>query len=459
MDSKSMEANKFRQIPSVDKVIADNRMAPINNMLPHDIVVEVVRSYLVELRSSIASGTSCPSVKQIIDSIYADAKNLWQSSLSPVINASGVILHTNLGRAPLSQTTITAMEDAAKGYTNLEYDLVTGKRGSRHIHIENLLRRLTGAEAAHVVNNNASAVLLALSALAKRKEVIVSRGQSVEIGGRFRVPDVMQQSGAKLKEVGTTNRTYISDYEEAIGDKTATLLRVHRSNFMTVGFTHDVELSEMVETAKEYNITVIDDLGSGCLLNTAEFGLILEPTVQKSISDGADIVCFSGDKLLGGPQAGIIVGKKKLVEKLRKHPLSRAIRIDKLCLAGLIATLIHYIKGEAASRIPVWQMISTPITQIEKRSNIWTKAFGASVTIIDGVSTVGAGSIPGSTLPTKLVAIRPTSKQKLQDIVYRLRSQKPYVVGRIEKDTLLLDLRTTLPSEDADLIKAIQSVL
>jgi len=454
-----MAGNQFRQIPSVDRVIADKKMDPIKNLLPYDIVVEVVRGYLDNLRSSIAGGTSCPSISQIIDSIYVEAITLTKSSLSSVINASGVILHTNLGRAPLSQEAISAMDDVAKGYANLEYGLSAGKRDSRQTHIENLLCRLTGAEAAHVVNNNASAVLLALSAFAKRKEVIVSRGQSVEIGGKFRIPDVMQQSGAKLKEVGTTNRTYISDYEEAIGDKTAALLRVHRSNFMTVGFTHDAKLTEMGETAKSCNILLIDDLGSGCLLNTSKFGLISEPTVQESISAGADIVCFSGDKLLGGPQAGIIIGKKNLLEKLKNHPLSRAIRIDKLRLAGLIATLIAYIKGEAISKIPVWQMISTPITLLEKRANSWAKAFGAVAKVIDGFSTVGAGSIPGSTLPTKLVAIKPASKQNLLEIVRILRSQRPYVIGRIEKNTLLLDPRTTLPSQDAYLIKAIQSVL
>ena len=455
----TMNNSQLRHIPSVDKVIASKRMNTLKSMLPHETVVVMVRDYLEQLRFSVSNGASCPSIDEIIDSVSATADDLLQPSLSRVINASGVILHTNLGRAPLSDESIAAMGNAAKGYTNLEFDLSTGKRGSRFIHVEKLLCQLTGAEAAHVVNNNASAVMLALSALAKRKEVIVSRGQAVEIGGKFRVPDVMQQSGAKLKEVGTTNRTYISDYEEAISNKTAALLRVHRSNFMTVGFTHDVEVREMTELAKKYGKYVIDDLGSGCLLDTSKYGLIFEPTVQSSISVDADIVCFSGDKLLGGPQAGIIVGRKHLIDKLKKHPLSRAIRIDKMCLAGLAATLIHYLKGEETAKIPVWQMISAHLSQIGKRANQWVDTIGVCAKVVEGVSTVGAGSIPGSTLPTKLVAIKPESKQKLQKIVNKLRSNVPHVVGRIEKDTLLLDPRTVAPNEDSALIVAIQNVL
>jgi len=454
-----MNNNKLRQIPSVDKLIANKRIETLKSMLPHDTVVDIVRHYLEQLRFSIAGGTTCPSIDEMIDSITAIAEGLTQYRLQSVINASGVILHTNLGRAPLTTEAMAAIENTAKGYTNLEFDLFTGKRGSRYDHVERLLCQLTRAEAAHVVNNNASAVLLALSALAKRKEVIVSRGQAVEIGGKFRVPDVMQQSGAKLKEVGTTNRTYIADYEEAISDKTAALLRVHRSNFMTVGFTHDVEIDEMTELAEKHGKYVIDDLGSGCLLDTSQYGLITEPTVQNSISVGADIVCFSGDKLLGGPQAGIVVGKKHLVDKLKKHPLSRAMRIDKLCLAGLAATLVHYLKGEEAAKVPVWQMISASLSQIEERALQWAKAFGDYAKVVQGVSTVGAGSIPGSTLPTKLVAIKPETKQKLTAIVRKLRSNVPHVVGRIEKDTLLLDPRTVAPNEDSALIVAIRNVL
>lgn len=300
--------------------------------------------------------------------------------------------------------------------------------------------------------------MLALSALAKRKEVIVSRGQAVEIGGKFRVPDVMKQSGAKLKEVGTTNRTYISDYEEAVSEKTAALLRVHRSNFMTVGFTHDVQLAEMVELASSRGITLIDDLGSGCLIDASQYGLTYEPTVQDSVGAGADVICFSGDKLLGGPQAGIIVGKKVLIDKLKNHPLSRAIRIDKLCLAGLAATLVHYLKGEAAQKIPLWCMISTPLSDLETRATKWANVLGENTTIIDGVSTIGAGSIPGSTLPTKLLAVKPDSKQRLTTMVHLLRTRAPHIIGRIEKDTLLLDPRTVLPGEDDLIVSALQSV-
>ncbi|MBT3362961.1 MAG: L-seryl-tRNA(Sec) selenium transferase [Chloroflexi bacterium] len=453
-----MASNQFRQIPGVDKLLAEQGMHSLKGMLPHDSLVQIVRDYLDGLRASITGGASCPTIKQMIAAILLEAESLSSLNLTGVINASGVILHTNMGRAPLSDDAMSAIQAAARGYSNLEFSLDTGKRSTRYGHVEKLICRLTGAEAAHVVNNNASAVMLALSALAKRKEVIVSRGQAVEIGGKFRVPDVMKQSGAKLKEVGTTNRTYISDYEEAVSEKTAALLRVHRSNFMTVGFTHDVQLAEMVELASSRGITLIDDLGSGCLIDASQYGLTYEPTVQDSVGAGADVICFSGDKLLGGPQAGIIVGKKVLIDKLKNHPLSRAIRIDKLCLAGLAATLVHYLKGEAAQKIPLWCMISTPLSDLETRATKWANVLGENTTIIDGVSTIGAGSIPGSTLPTKLLAVKPDSKQRLTTMVHLLRTRAPHIIGRIEKDTLLLDPRTVLPGEDDLIVSALQSV-
>ena len=452
-------SDQLRLIPSVDKIIADERMAPAMETLPHDTVVALVRDYLAKLRAGIASGSACPDMDGIARDILRQVDELVEPSLRSVINATGVILHTNLGRSLLSDETVSAMESAARNYTNLELDLASGKRGLRHDHVERLLVSLTGAEAAVVVNNNASAVLIALAALAKRKEVVVSRGQAVEIGGKFRIPDVMQQSGAKLKEVGTTNRTYIADYEAAISERTAALLSVHRSNFMTVGFTHDVELEEMVALAREHGVHVIHDLGSGCLIDTAQFGLISEPTVQQSIEAGADIACFSGDKLLGGPQAGIVVGKKDLIAKMRNHPLSRAMRIDKLCLAGLAATLTHYAKGEAISKVPLWQMVSAGIDGLKKRASDIVAAISADADIVEGVSTVGAGSIPGSTLPTWLVAIKSKSKAGLQDMVRRLRTRPPCIIGRIEKDTLYLDMRTILPRDDAAVSEAINVVV
>jgi L-seryl-tRNA(Ser) seleniumtransferase len=311
-----------------------------------------------------------------------------------------------------------------------------------------------------VVNNNASAVMLALTALAKRKEVIVSRGEAVQIGGGFRVPDVMRQSGAKLTEVGTTNCTYAADYEQAISPRTAALLRVHASNFRLTGFTHFVTLEELVALANRYGLPLLDDLGSGCLLDSTEFGLDPEPTAQHSITTGASLVFFSGDKLMGGPQAGIIVGKKQYVDRLKKHPLLRAVRTDKVRLAGLTATLVHYLKGEAVAKIPVWRMISAPLAEVERRARHWAKAVGTQAQVTDGESMVGGGSLPGSTLPTKLVAISGQGKGQdtAQVLNRRLRSQEIPVIGRIAADTLLLDPRTVLPEEDDIVVQALSAL-
>jgi len=351
------------------------------------------------------------------------------------------------------------MEPVSRGYNNLEIDLESGKRGSRNVHIESLLCKLTGAEAALVVNNNASAVLLALTALARSKEVITSRGQAVEIGGGFRIPDVMRQSGAKLVEVGTTNCTYLSDYEQAITSRTAALLRVHSSNFQVVGFTEVVALEEMVQLGERYNLPVLDDLGSGCLIDTTKFGLNHEPTVQESIAAGVGLAMLSGDKLLGGPQAGIIVGKKQLIDKLKKHPLARATRIDKIRIAGLAVTLLHYLKGEAAQKIPIWQMISTPLEEIERRALNWAQQLTGLAVVIEGESVVGGGSLPGGTLPTRLVAIEGKGKIKIPVLASKLRKQQPPVIGRIEGDTLLLDPRTVFPEEDEALLQALRNAL
>jgi len=318
---------------------------------------------------------------------------------------------------------------------------------------------LTGAEAALVVNNNASAVLLALTALAKRKEVIVSRGQAVEIGGGFRIPDVMRQSGAKLVEVGTTNCTYIHDYEQAISPQTAALLRVHASNFRLEGFTHSVAIEEMVALGKKHDIPVLDDLGSGCLLDTTTFGLAPEPMVQQSVSLGVELACFSGDKLIGGPQAGIIVGRKALVDKLKRHALARAVRVDKIRLAGLVATLIHYLKGEALEKIPVWRMISAPVDEVERRARLWAKALGGLAQVVEGETMVGGGSLPGSTLTTRLVAIGGKQGQRntVISLARKLRHHAPPVIGRISDDVLLLDPRTVLGEEDDMVLQALKT--
>jgi L-seryl-tRNA(Ser) seleniumtransferase len=455
--------SSFRNLPSVDKLLSEERLRVLQENHPRELIVALVRRHLERERLAIASGGPCPSTQEIVDSICADLGTLVSPSLRPVINAAGVILHTNLGRAPLSQEAMAAMDSVAGGYCNLEFDLERGRRGSRHGHLESLLCQLTGAEAELVVNNNASAVLLALTALAKRKEVIVSRGQAVEIGGGFRIPDVMRQSGARLVEVGTTNCTYLRDYEQAISPKTAALMRVHSSNFRLMGFTNMVSLEELVSLGKAYRLPVFDDLGSGCLLDTTSFGLSAEPTIMESIETGASLVFFSGDKLMGGPQAGIIVGKAELVGRLKKHPLQRAMRIDKVRLAGLAATLIHYLAGEATSKIPVWRMIATPIGEIERRVRDWAEVLGGLARVVEGETMVGGGSLPGGTLPTRLVAVGGTGKKGKPNIAQSmsqlLRAQEIPVIGRISDRVLLLDPRSVLPEDDESVLKALQSAI
>jgi len=355
------------------------------------------------------------------------------------------------------------MQKASYGYNNLEFDLEAGERGSRHTHIEPWLCRLSGAEAGLVVNNNASAVMLGLSALAKRKEVIVSRGQAVEIGGGFRIPEVLTQSGAKLGEAGTTNCTYVRDYEAAVTPQTAALLRVHTSNFLVVGFTHLTTLEEMVTLAKAKAIPLLDDLGSGCPLDTAQFGLAPEPTIQESVKKGVDLAFFSGDKLLGGPQAGIIVGKKIYIDKLKKHPLVRALRVDKTRLAGLAATIIHYLKGEAAQKVPVWQMISATPAALQQRAAAWASGLACdywNVKVIEGESLIGGGSLAGGTLPTHLLALGDSHQPGLAlKLAARLRREDPPLVGRVNEGMLLLDPRSVLPEQDETVVTILKRVL
>ncbi len=449
---------ELRNLPSVDKILADKRIAKAAESYSHDLLVSIIREQLVQERTSITKGKAGASFDAIVKAVMERLETMLKPGLCRVVNATGVILHTNLGRAPLSREALEAMETVSRGYSNLEINMESGNRGSRQVHIESLLCRLTGAEAALVVNNNAAAVLLGLTALAKRKEVIVSRGQAVEIGGGFRIPDVMRQSGAKLNEVGTTNCTYALDFEQAVGAQTAALMRVHSSNFRLVGFTNEVTLEELVDIGKRHSLMVFDDLGSGSLLDTTVFGLAPEPMVQQSVKAGASLTFFSGDKLLGGPQAGIIVGEKQYIDKLKKHPLARAMRIDKTRLAGLAATLIHYLKGEATLKIPVWQMIAAPLKEIEKRARTWVKVLEDDAKVVDGETMVGGGSLPGGSLPTKLVAIGRGSKN-MQAISRRLRLREVPVIGRIEKNILLLDPRTVLPEEDEIVMKALSEAV
>lgn len=448
--------NALRQLPSVDRLLQDPTIQTLATEQGHDVTVDAIRAVLDGARQAILSGADAPLREALVGAVqdHFRAQNMGQ--LQPVINATGVVIHTNLGRAPLSQATLEAMRAVAGNYSNLEFDLVAGERGGRGAAVKRLLTRLTGAEAALAVNNNASAVLLALTALVAGRGVVVSRGQLVEIGGGFRVPDVMRQSGARLIEVGTTNRTHLRDYRQAIAahDDVGALLRAHRSNFRLVGFVTEPTLTEMATLAHESGLIVIDDLGSGALLDTAAYGLEHEPTVQESIAAGADVVCFSGDKLLGGPQAGIIVGRADLLARVRRHPWARAVRMDKIALAGLQATLLHYTKGEATEQVPVWQMIRRPAAEIKRQARRWARrlsALGLTVEVIEGRSTVGGGSLPGGTLPTWLVSISVPSPDALAE---RLRYSEPPVIARIEDNQLVLDPRTVLPGQEKTLLEA-----
>jgi len=452
-------SEELRKLPSVDELLRSEIFAPSIKEYGRELAVEAAREAIDRARRKILAGESCPPFEEIAKEAIAILSEKFAPSILPVINATGVIIHTNLGRAPLSAEARAAMEMVARGYCNLEFDLKQGRRGSRYVHAEELLTKLTGAEAALVVNNNAGAVLLILSALARGREVIISRSQLVEIGGGFRIPDVMRQSGAILVEVGTTNRTYLRDYEEAITENTALILHAHRSNFRLTGFIHDVPLSELADLAHRHGLYLMDDLGSGALLDTSRYGLSHEPMVQESLSAGADVVCFSGDKLLGGPQAGIIVGKREIIERLKKFPLTRALRVDKITLAGLQATFLHYLKGEAEQKIPVWRMISAEPAELKRRAQRWArrlKQAGIKAQVIEGRSAIGGGSLPGETLPTWLLALQLPSPDA---IARALRSYNPPIVARIEEDLLLFDPRTVFPEEEETLLRGIEAVI
>jgi L-seryl-tRNA(Ser) seleniumtransferase len=431
----------YRALPSVDRLVA--RALDEAEGIDPAIVTALARETLSSLRATIAAGRP---VADPLDDLRGRLKDLAVPRLRPVINATGVIIHTNLGRAPLSGAACRAMEAAGRGYSNLEFSLDGGGRGSRHSHLEALLQRVTGAEAGFAVNNNAAAVLLVLSALCTGREVVISRGQLVEIGGGFRIPDVLRQSGARLVEVGTTNRTYARDYAEAITPETAALLRVHSSNFRVIGFTHEAEAAELAALARERGLLLLDDIGSGALIETARFGLAPEPTVQQSIAAGADLTMFSGDKLLGGPQAGIIAGRTALIERVRRHPLARAVRLDKATIAALAATLLHYARGEALREVPVWRMIATSLEEVGERATRWAAAAGMRAAIVDTRSMIGGGSLPEESLPSRALALRLPDPSAAATA---LRRADPPIVARIERDLLLLDPRTVDPAEDA----------
>jgi len=428
------------------------------------LTTEALRSALQEYRLQLRAGKEPIADPQLLAQAAQQLQAWTQPSLQPVINATGVILHTNLGRAPLSRAALQAMQAASQGYANLEFDLESGKRGSRLIHAEKLLQKLTGAEAALVVNNCAAAALLALSALAKGHYALIARSQLVEIGGGFRVPDVMKQSGAKLFEIGATNKVRLSDYAEAlqtIAQKStqnpppALLLRVHTSNFKIIGFTEEPSLSEITQFAHQHQLIVMEDLGSGTLLDTAAYGLEHEPTAQEALAAGVDVLFFSGDKLLGGPQAGILLGRHSLLEKIKKHPLARALRADKTRLAALNATLLHYLKNEAEREIPIWRMMAEAPESLRRRALAWQSRAGQGE-VLAAHSTIGGGSLPGQSLPTWVWSLNPPSAEKF---LARLRQQTPPVIARIENDRVLLDPRTVLPEQDEIVWQTAQKIL
>ncbi len=458
-DSQSA-LNPYRSLPSLDRLLEQPELSEAVAQFGRSSVRDAGRSLLERARADIASGLPSPDLSSLIADLLADLQQQLAPSLYPVINATGVVVHTNLGRAPLSVAAQQAMRDVAEGYSNLEYDLGEGKRGSRYVHAERLLCELTGAEAALVVNNNAAAITLLLRAVAAGQEVIVSRGELVEIGGGFRIPDILRQSGASLVEVGTTNRTRVADYADALAYDTAALLKVHRSNYKIIGFTESVSIAELAALVAEspaYGpLAVLNDLGSGTLIDTRPFGLDYEPTVQDSVQAGADATTFSGDKLLGGPQAGIIVGDKDLIADLKRQPLTRALRVDKTTLAALQATLLAYLREAATEEIPVWQMVSAGQDELAERAKIWADALtrlGIPVELKPGNSTVGGGSLPGQSLPTTLLALLSEQPDRLAAL---LRAGDPPVVARIEEDTLVFDPRTVRPGQDTLLLGAIQ---
>ena len=458
--SPSPHQQVLRKIPSVDEILSKPEVSNLLKTYPRSVVVEAIRKGLGRLREEILRkeelsqlGDDLFSFERLYPLFQKEIDLQIQPRLRRVINATGVVIHTNLGRAPLHSSAIKHLIDISKHYSNLEYDIELGERGSRYTHVEEILCRLSGAESALVVNNNAGAVLLVLNTLAEGKEVIVSRGELVEIGGAFRIPDVMKRSGTLLREVGTTNRTHLSDYQKAIGPQTALLLKVHTSNFRVMGFASEVSLQELVQLGREHQLSVVDDLGSGCLIDLTQYGLEKEPTVQETIKTGVDAVTFSGDKLLGGPQAGIILGKKKSLDLFKINPLTRALRIDKLTLAALESTLLLYFdEKKAMEEIPTLRMLSLDTRRLKRRGIRLLKRLSGMMnkrmtfTLKEDVSQVGGGALPLQELPTIVLALKPIDfcVNRLEE---SLRKVEPPIISRISKEELILDMRAVFDEE------------
>lgn len=453
-----MNQKLLRQIPKVDELMKQPVLQELTGSVPAQKVTEAVRQILDDLRAGILAGSieELPGAEDLCAQVVAVANKKAEYSLRKVINATGIILHTNLGRACISDRAAAAACEVAKSYSTLEYNLEAGRRGTRYSHVEDLLCKLTGAESALVVNNNAAAVLLILSDMAQGGQVITSRGELVEIGGSFRVPDIMEACGAELKEVGTTNKTHLRDYDRAITEKTRALMKVHTSNYRIVGFSETPTLPELVQLGHERGLPVIEDLGSGCLVDLQQFGIYDEPSVQDSVRAGVDVVSFSGDKLLGGPQAGIIVGTKAIVDKLKKHPLTRAMRVDKMTLAALEATLRSYDAG-LVDEIPTLAMLSATPDQLKGRAEVlcgMMTGAGIAAEVVPTEGQVGGGSVPTQMLKSFAVAVQPAGVN-LDQLETNLRLGTPAIVGRINHDRFLLDVRTLRDSDFDDIVKAV----
>ncbi len=462
-NDKDIKNNKLNlllsKIPSVEKILQNKNLQLLILKYSRKRLTQMVRKVISEEKRNAYKNGRLYSSKERINKIkeYSEKENL--SFLQEIINGSGVILHTNLGRASLGKEIFKTIQNSLQGYTNLEYDLVKGSRGKRGEIVGKLLRTLSYSENSLIVNNNAGAIFLILNTLAKNKEVIVSRGELVQIGGGFRIPEILEQSGAHLREVGTTNQTFVDDYEKAINDNTSLILKVHQSNFEMNGFVHQVEVKELKKLGKKYNLPVIVDLGSGTFLATENFGLKHEPTVQENIRAGADIVCFSTDKLLGGPQGGAICGKEIYLKKISQHPLFRTLRVDKITLTILQEILLYYLKDEAVTKIPIWKMISCPLEKIDIRSqNICQELKKEDIPAFtkEGQTAIGGGSLPGQTLPTTLIIIKPPCPVEIFSKELRLLS--PPLLGRKEKEFFILDPRCIDPSSDNLVIKIVKSV-
>ncbi|PYV40393.1 MAG: L-seryl-tRNA(Sec) selenium transferase [Acidobacteria bacterium] len=457
-----------RNIPSVDKILESSEVLPLVALSSRTFVLDLLRQVLNNIRQELSDGiakefTDSDIQALVLTKLGEEFRRWIQPLLRRVINATGVLLHTNFGRAPLSQEAQRHLTEIATHYSNLEFDLARGTRGKRDIYADRLLRQILGCEQAIVVNNNAAAVFLVLNTLAENGEVLISRGELIEIGDSFRIPDILRKSGAILREVGTTNKTNLLDYQEAINERTKLILRVHPSNFRIVGFSSRPDLPELLRLAETVSIPLVEDLGSGCLVNLSPFGIADEPNPKASIDAGVAAICFSGDKLLGGPQSGVIAGKAEFVQKIRRNPLFRALRVDKLTLAALEATLLSYLKDRQALEIPLIRMIHLSTESIEKRAKAIVEKLPAIDSqlvchIIDGFSMIGGGSTPNYGLPTKLISLR-SPRLSASKIEYQLRMSELPILTRVEKDSVLVDLRTVFPEDDARVEEALMKLL